>query len=214
MITLTGNNLTPINDMGRRTMKASLDARLESPETRTFENDDPVERVLRDRSRYVTAGLTVLLAYQCAGRPEQAAPVGSFEDWSRMVRDPLIWLGEPDPWDTTKQTKEQDPKRKALAAVLHQWQAVLGDGEVTAKHAVETAIAQHSDGSGFVYAEFRDALMAVAGDKGAFINTTRFGHWLGRNKGRVIDQLRIEPGVMGAHGGVARWKVVKVVVKI
>jgi len=92
----TGNNLVVIGDMTRRTLVCSLDAGVERPENRTFKAPDPIDVVRGDRAKYVVAALTVLRAYHVAGRPEQGTiPLGSFEVWSRRVRDALIWLGEP-----------------------------------------------------------------------------------------------------------------------
>lgn len=95
----TGNNLTLEGDMTRRAIRATLDAGVERPELRAFDRD-PLAMVTAQRGDYVTAGLTVLRAYHIAGRPQQRAPLGSFTDWSRWVRDALIWLGEADPCDT------------------------------------------------------------------------------------------------------------------
>jgi putative DNA primase/helicase len=131
-----------------------------------------------------------------------------------LVRDALLWLGEPDPCDTMERTQQQDPKRNALAAVLYQWRDVMGDSEATAKGAVDIATEKYGGGPTeapiFRYPDFRDALMTVAGDKGNFINPTRLGQWLGRNKGRVINRSRIESGISIEHGGAVRWKVVSV----
>jgi putative DNA primase/helicase len=210
-----GNSLVIIGDMGRRTLRGSLDPRVEKPELRTFKGADPVLRAKQNRVRCVTDTLTVVRAYWAAGRPRQAkTPLGSFEEWSRLVRDALLWLGEPDPCDTMERTQQQDPKRNALAAVLYQWRDVMGDSEATAKGAVDIATEKYGGGPTeapiFRYPDFRDALMTVAGDKGNFINPTRLGQWLGRNKGRVINRSRIESGISIEHGGAVRWKVVSV----
>jgi putative DNA primase/helicase len=175
-------------------------------------------RAKRDRALYVVDVLTVLRAYIVAGRPKPSgahAALGSFEEWSDLVRDALIWLGEPDPCLTMERIRKQDPKRNALAAVLHQWRDVMVDSEDTAKGVVDVATEKYGGGgvlaeTVFRYPDFRDALMAVAGDKGAFINTTKLGHWLSRHKDRVLDGLRIEQGISNAQGGIVRWKVVKV----
>src|SRR4051794_40004576 len=92
----TGNNLVIAGDMTRRTIIATLDPKVERPETREFASD-PIEVIRGDRATYVEAALVVLRAFIVAGSPKQGAkPLGSFESWSRLVRDALLWLGEPD----------------------------------------------------------------------------------------------------------------------
>lgn len=65
------------------------------------------------------SALTILRAYHVAERPDQGTiPLGSFEIWSRWVRDALIWLGEPDPCATMERARAEGPRRQELAAVL------------------------------------------------------------------------------------------------
>ena len=59
---VNGNNLKVKDDATRRTLLIRMDAKLEDPKTRLFENN-PFERVLANRGRYIWAALTVVLAY-------------------------------------------------------------------------------------------------------------------------------------------------------
>src|SRR5439155_7654914 len=68
----TGNNLVIAGDMARRSVIGELDPKVERPETRTFNSEDPVVRARRDRPLYVCAALTVLRAHHVAGRPQQS----------------------------------------------------------------------------------------------------------------------------------------------
>jgi hypothetical protein len=102
----TGNNLRLIGDTPRRSAVGRLDAQVERPENRKFATEDPVNTLKRERPKYVAACLTVLRAYIVAGAPEQSRPLGGFEEWSRLVRDALIWLGEPDPLATMERTRQ------------------------------------------------------------------------------------------------------------
>jgi putative DNA primase/helicase len=194
----TGNNLTIVGDMTRRAIVCSLDPKMERPETRQFKTDDPIKTLRRERPVYVLAALVILRAFHVAGSPEQAVPLGSFEVWSRSVRDPLIWLGEDDPCATMELARTNDPRMRDLAAVLHQWQIVIGSADVTVKRAIEQAIDQPA---------FLEALLVVAGDRGV-INSMRLGRWLGRCKGRVVQGLRVEQGTL--YQGVQQWRVVAV----
>ena len=207
----TGNNLRLTGDMPRRASVGRLDAGAERPENREFTTEDPVNTLKRERPRYVAACLTILRAYIVAGAPGQVRPLGGFEEWSRLVRDTLIWLGEPDPLFTMERTREQDPQREALTAVLNQWSAVLQNKRVTAKQLIDTAtdfdVKESFDAKRrFLHPEFREALLIVAADAG-HINSRRLGRWLSDNQGKIVDGLRLI--IDGHSGGVALYRLQK-----
>ena len=110
----TGNNLVMVGDMCRRALKCSLDAGLERPERRQF-SSDPIKTIAANRERYVEAAITVLRAFEVAGRPKQARSLGGFEDWSSRVRHCLIWLGRADPCETWKRLEASIPLKKNFA---------------------------------------------------------------------------------------------------
>lgn len=88
----TGNNIRVIGDMVRRTLSCHLDAKLERPELRSFKFD-PMQRVQQDRASYVAAAITIARAYAVSNEKVKVTPFVGFEGWSRVVREPLIWLG-------------------------------------------------------------------------------------------------------------------------
>ncbi len=151
-----------------------------------------------------------LRAYIVAGAPEQTRPLGSFEGWSRLVRDALVWLGEPDPVQTIERTRTEDPQREALAVVLAQWRALLGLQRVSVKGVIDKATDFDPPGNGvdlnrrrFLHPEFREALLGVAGD-GGNISGRRLGKWLSSNKGKVVSDLRVVSD--GILEGVGRYR--------
>lgn len=201
----TGNNLTLAGDMTRRAVRATLDAGVERPELRAFDRD-PIAMVVAQRGDYVAAGLTILRAYHCAGRPEQRAPLGSFTEWSRWVRDALIWLGEADPCETMEGMRGADPRLEALTTVLEQWREVIGEERVTVRQVIERATEQRPQLYGrseFIYPEFREALLGIAGEGGA-INGGRLGKWIGAHQNRIAAGLKLVSS--GVSAGRARWR--------
>ena len=62
----TGNNLLIADDLIRRTISASLDPKRECGWDKEFEHD-PLEMIARDRAKYISAALTIPLAYIAAG---------------------------------------------------------------------------------------------------------------------------------------------------
>ncbi|MEZ5784752.1 MAG: PriCT-2 domain-containing protein [Rhizobiaceae bacterium] len=201
----TGNNLTFEGDMTRRAIRATLDAGVERPELRAFDRD-PLAVVTAKRGDYVAAGLTILRAYDIAGRPEMRAPLGSFTNWSRRVRDALIRLGEADPCDTMEGMRGADPKLEALNTVLEQWREVIGMDRVSVREIIERATDQRPQLFGrseFIHPEFREALLRVAGEGGAF-NGRRLGKWIGGQQNRIVGGLRLVSA--GVSAGRARWR--------
>lgn len=180
----TGNNIAIRGDMTRRTLLCSLDANEERPELRRF-GANPFGAVMGDRGKYVAAALTVIRAYVVAGYPEQLPALASFEDWSRMVRSALVWLGHDDPCDTMIRARDSDPERSNLCAVATAWRAIAGDEWMLAGEIIARATEQ-SDND-----DLRGALMAVAEHRrGGKIDPTRLGKYLARNEGRIVEGVK------------------------
>jgi hypothetical protein len=201
----TGQNLTLIGDMTRRSLRSQLDPKTDRPELRIFETEDPVKVLRRERPQYVTAALTVLRAYDVAGRPVQPGnELGSFEEWWGWVRGALVWLDQADPCGTIENVRRDDPRLSALTAVITHWQAALGTDSYTVQQiisrATDTLPQQRTDYNNaprvqYHWPEFREVLLGVAG-KGGNINGYRLGMWLSQIKGRVVNGLRIENGAV------------------
>jgi putative DNA primase/helicase len=208
MFFATGNHLEVGDDMSRRVLLCSLDAQVERPELRTFV-DDPIDLLRANRGRYVVAALTCLQAFHVAGRPEMQAPLGSFADWSLMVRNALLWLGEADPAGTMEKARAADAKLRALAAVMDQWGSipVLMERRKTAAEIIHVASEEEPFGGAglrFRYGDLRDALLVIAAEGSTGISTRRLGKWLMANQGRICGGRRIVQA--GTHGGVALWQ--------
>ena len=200
----TGNGLILVGDMTRRTVLCTLDTKAERPELRDFEFD-PIERVQANRGAYVAAVLTIIRAYRAAGSPEVCGPVGSYEDWTQAVRAPLIWLGHADPCASMDRARDEDPELSAIRELFGHWREHLGLSSGYTSNAIIKAACERSSFGGFgtpgdfVLPEFRDLLLRQAGDGGA-VNSRRFGKWLSKISGRVVDGFRIEMKIDGSHG--------------
>jgi hypothetical protein len=202
----TGNGLTFAGEMWRRGLNCLIDPVLERPSERHF-NFSPKDLAKRDRGKYVAAALTVLRAYWCAGRPEQDGKLmGSFEEWCRAVRDPLLWLGEADA-AATSQPASDDPERERFSAVIEGWKGTIGeDRGVTLQQAIEEAemAARESPPR----KAFHEALHAVAATmvRGGEhrVDARRLGYWMRRMKRQVIRGRRLVPEGE-SHSGL-RWR--------
>jgi putative DNA primase/helicase len=203
----TGNNLTLVGDLTRRSIIGVLDPRVERPELRVFE-EDPVAMAKEHRGRYVNAVLTAVLAYLNRAPDDPfrpAAPLGSYEGWSRMVRDTLMWLGEVDPVRTMDRIREDDPVRSGIEALMVEWELVIGlDKEVTAAALVKRANERRYGDEELVNEDLHQALMNVA-SKNQAIDAIRLGKYLKKNSKRVVNERRIMPSEQKASGSKTQW---------
>ena len=119
-VVLTGNGLTVSEDLARRFLTIELDPKIEDPEARRFPNDIKAD-VWRDRRKLLAALVTIWRW----GRLQRDLPagraIGSFEMWSRWVRDPLVALGCRDPVERLGEAKARDIRRQATAELFLAW---------------------------------------------------------------------------------------------
>jgi hypothetical protein len=203
----TGNNLTLVGDIVRRTVVAHMDAGREDPWRREFKVK-PLELIIADRGKYIAAALTVCRAFIVSDEKPQP-PLQSFEDWSRIVRSALVWLGRGDPVNTIAGATADDPERQNFGAVLTAWADAVKEA-VTVGELIGHANKCDADDGGYANKGLREALLAVAGAKGGEISAHRLGNWLRSHRDRVLDKRRLQ-----RHGGrntkskVAVWSVIQ-----
>ena len=195
----TGNNLAIADDLGRRTILASLDARVERPWERKFKQD-PLEMIASDRARYISAALTIPLAYLAEGMPNLPSDLNGFSQWSRLVRAALMWLGEADPLETMRVVREGDPKLQASTSMLFAMREAFGDRAHTAAEMVglvdekegckglKEFLAAPSE-AGPKQKALREAMAGVCKD--GKISATSLSYWLRARNGQIISGLRL-----------------------
>jgi hypothetical protein len=177
---------------------------------REFEKD-PVDQAKLLRPQLVAAALTIFCAYESAGSPSGMAPLGSFKDWSRRVRDAMIWLGAADPVASLEEVRSLDPKLEAMSVVIAQVDEVLCGKTFTVPELVKLAT-ESSTAPGlfkivapqFKRPELREALLTVAGGNNK-ISGLLLGRWLAAQKGRIVNGLSIEH--VGTRQGYAVWEI-------
>jgi hypothetical protein len=117
----TGNNVQVAADTVRRIIHVRLDVLEEHPEARAdFRHPNLIAWVDQHRGRLLSAALTILSAYIKAGKPKQdVGAFGSFEGWSEVVRQAVVWAGMPDPCLTRVSLAESsDAAGDALSQLL------------------------------------------------------------------------------------------------
>ncbi len=172
LITATGNNLSLVGDLVRRTIRIRLDAAVERPDERRFDFD-ALELALSTRGEMLAAALTILKAYHRAGSPDPAPAMGSFEAWSQVVRSALMWAGLPDPRGDVEDMRGEDPETAGLREIMNALPAL----PFTAND-IKTKMAFDDD--------LRAALSGFFDRSGVF-SSVRFAGYLRRFKGRIVD---------------------------
>jgi hypothetical protein len=99
LFSASGNNVRLAGDVARRTLHVRMVSPVANPEQRSdFKHADLLGHVHENRGRFLATIQTIYRAYVVAGAPKQQVPAwGSFESWSRWVREPIVWLGLADP---------------------------------------------------------------------------------------------------------------------
>ena len=119
-VILTGNGLALSEDLARRFVAVDFDPRTEDPEARPFTTDIRVE-VTDRRTDLLAALLTIWRWGRVATEIKPGLSLGSFGQWCRWVRDPLLALGCQDPAERVSEAKERDGRRQAVADLFAIW---------------------------------------------------------------------------------------------
>ncbi|WGS83809.1 hypothetical protein [Methylomonas sp. UP202] len=196
----SGNNVGPVQDMARRCVTIHLDPGCEIPASRSFKRPHLIRDVLRERGRFVSAALTIVRAWIAAGRPKtDCKPLGSYDEWSELCCQPLLWLGCTDPVASVFEAMAEDPDRETLARLLSAWQAVFGNTAAMIREAINKSNLAFED-----HQELREVLDDIASERGE-INRRKLGRWIKRHAGRIVDGKRFlrAPGNSSSE----RWRV-------
>jgi hypothetical protein len=182
----TGNNVVLMADTSRRVCHIRLDSELENPEERAdFKHANLRAWVQHERPRLLAAALTILSAYCRAGRPDQKLKAwGSFEGWSDLVRQALVWIGQPDPGETREElARSSDREAAALRALIQGWPEIDVDGTgMTAAKVIERL-----EKSPDAYEMFRNAVLELCpAPAGKLPGTRSLGNKLRHLRGRVV----------------------------
>lgn len=194
----SGNNVGPVKDMTRRTVTIALDPKTELASAREFKFD-PLEIVKKRRSHYVSLVLTVINAWVSDGKPRtKCRKLASFEVWSDMVRQPLMWMGMSDPAAKMFAAQEYDPEKEILLRVMLAWRLCFG----SAPTMVREAVAYASNGAAHSQ-DLLEALQEVAENRKGEIDRRRLGHWISKSEGRVVGEMKFERSQ--TSGNAERW---------
>lgn len=245
---INGINLGFTEEMSRRTIALWL--RQRDPGHDWDKAHNPMKMVRERREFYVMCILTITRAYHaelarqeagkvCTGgsaeglkRVEKAKAFDSFPGWDRFVRHPLLWLGLPDPMDSSVDLIANAEDRQTEGDILAEIVKVLhlDDGrsvDFTVKRLLKLCdrrIDNRTAGAGgfaltservaFENEDLREACLNVAGiDGSGGINSRKLGHYLSSLSDKTVGkhQLVRSRGADGSaltHSGSAVFHVI------
>jgi len=196
VLVASGNNLTPCSALARRSLVIRLDANTENLRDRVFKIENPRRYVMERRAQLLVDALTVIKAHITA-RSDAKMPVAlpSFESWSRLARDPLIWLGMSDPVVT--QLNETDDETKNVGPIFERLVANFGSRAFTAGD-MARVVGSLSDERN----ELSDSLMQMGCAEPN--NPIKVGYWLRASKDKIGSGWKLVHDGHNKFG--VRWK--------
>jgi hypothetical protein len=199
VIAANGNNLEIAADTARRICEARMESEDENPEDRKEFKHPRLLAWVRERRRdLANKCLTILRAYFVAGCPKVSLDQwGSYEAWSDLIRQCIVWTGQRDPALTRKVTRSTD-KSAELLSLLLEGLVELG-GCATAREIVDVCKQDGSD-----HPALREAVSLICGPKP---DGRAIGRRLAEFAGRVSGNRKIQK--VTGHGGVMKWTVEK-----
>lgn len=218
----TGNNVEFRRhvDTARRTLHMRLESAEEKPENRRgFQHPKLLEWAVKRRPSLVWSALTLLRGFMAAGQPEQGIrPWGSFEGWSRLVRECVVWAGFSDPYEAAEGLQESaDTTTKALADFLVGWEelcASVGKSALTVREGLSQLESELENRRARPlmtrsYEKLLGALDELCPSKrGPLPDSHQLGILMRRYRGRVLERRKL--ATQGEQDHVQTWAVVTV----
>ena len=203
----TGNNIVLRDDLIRRTITARMDPRVERPELRKFVGN-PVKTVLEHSAVPLSSVRLILVrAFAWSNGPCNVDQLGSFGDWSDVVRSALIWLDCADPVDSMETARREDPTTNILRDVLTEWADTMGVGEqhrVTIREFMNRARENDQMTREPRWPELataiRNAAPALPGRE-----NSKFGQWVGLHQDRILDNLALRQSKRRDSSNATLW---------
>lgn len=218
-LAMTGNNLTLRGDLSRRILRSRLVTSEERPEARSdFRHANVEAFVDANRPRIFAAALTILRAHAVAGfspcsvrtinadgtvTQSVARPVGSYNEWDRVVRHAILRAGLPDPIVTQDEAQEEDEDDAKLRAFLQAWYAYNPRLEGSATRIVQELFGDdgREPAGGANAAIFREAMMELTGgDVGKCPSPKQLGYRLKDARDKKLGGYRLVRGEKGNQG--------------
>ena len=201
----TGNNVQLHADTARRVCHVRMETADERPEMKTgFKYPDLRAHLRANRGRLLSAALTILRGWIATGRQSHGlTPWGSFEGWSGVVRESVVFAGLPDPGETRLALQSAaDRDALAMSAMIDALVRMDTDRRGVTTAQIIDAIRKPADPPPEWLLDLRSAVEEICGKLDGRTLGYRFRQFTRRNfGGRMIDKG-------GQEHGANRWVVV------
>ncbi|WP_202920858.1 DUF3854 domain-containing protein [Urbifossiella limnaea] len=200
----TGNNVQLHADTSRRCSHCRIETQHERPELRDDVKYKDLRAHVREyRGPLLSAALTILRGWFAAGTPRHnLAPWGSFEGWSGVVREAVVFAGLPDPGETRlalQTTADRDAM--TMSAMIDAMERMDPDRKGLTAAGIIDAVRKPSDRPPEWFEDLKSAVEELCGKLDGRVLGYRFRAFARRNfGGRMIDRA---PGVSSNNS--ARW---------
>lgn len=148
---------------------------------------DLIGNVTKNRGLYVSAALTILQAFLIEKPVVDVKPLSGFNQWSGLVRNALIWLGEVDPVPTSSEIYALDgidEERAVLGNLLHAWYSANGKTAMTGQEVIASASGEYGNPA------LKAALTDCALDRFGQISAKSLGYYLRANADVRVNDMR------------------------
>ena len=200
----TGNNVQLGADTSRRVCHIRLESEQERPETRAdVKYEDLRSHVFRHRGKLLSAALTILRGWVVAGKPKHGLkPWGSFEQWSNVVREAIVFAGLPDPGETRLQLQSMaDRDANAMESIIAGLNEMDSDGRGLTTSEIVKRLKDDLSANERI-SEMRAAVEELCGKLCGRLLGYKFRQFSRRNfGGKMIDKA-------SAANGKNRWAIV------
>lgn len=187
LILSSGNNVGPLRDMTRRVVPIYLNPTEELPVTRCYKHPELLEEVKKQRGKYVSCTLTIISAWIRAGAPRSPSlsAFNSYSQWSDLCRQPLLWLGRPDPAQRVFEVMAEDPEREQAGTVFDSIQGYFKQRPFTVRELAQWLETNpvHSE----IFGIFEEA--GLAGNYS--LDRKRTGWWLKHHEGWSVNGKKL-----------------------
>ncbi len=205
---LNGNNLSLQDETPRRSLPIRLEPSVEKPEERDgWTYPDLVGHVQAHQPELLRDALTILRAFHVAGRPASGlAPWGSFEAWSRLVRDAVHWATDGMDLDCRpSMATGSDLTRQALRGLVDGIRGLYGDHAFAADALARVANLplEHPEG----HHALAEALHTLAENREGQVTGKTVGRALLRHRRRVVGGFVIDKDERESRNG-ALWRLI------
>jgi hypothetical protein len=198
----TANNLVLAGDTPRRTAHIRIETPLENPEERAdLVHPELLAWVRANRGRLLVAALTILSAYCRAGKPDMKLRTwGSFEGWSTLIRNAVVWVGLPDPWLTRQALADHaDRDAESLRGLICGWKEADPERNGRTVADVLKDMERNPSACPVLRAVFADAFDL---EPGKLPSSGKLGARLRKFRGRMVGGECFD---FRLHGGANAW---------